>query len=56
MSDHEPVARPPEPSEFPSLLRMLDDVFRAGGGSMGADFPRLLSETNRAGRSSRTPA
>lgn len=48
MSDHEPVARPPEPSEFPSLLRMLDDVFRAGDGSMGADFPRLLTETNRA--------
>jgi predicted N-acetyltransferase YhbS len=54
MSEHGPdraeetTPRAPEPSEFPSLLRMLDGVFRAGGGSMGAEFPRLLTETNRA--------
>ena len=54
MSEHGPdrteetTPRAPEPPEFPSLLRMLDGVFRAGGGSMGAEFPRLLTETNRA--------
>jgi len=45
--DTPPAPRPPEPGEFPALFALVDGVFRAGGGSMAHDYPRLLTEPNR---------
>jgi len=42
-----PQPRSPEPGEFPALYKLLDETFRAGGGSMARDYPRLLAEPNR---------
>jgi predicted N-acetyltransferase YhbS len=42
-----PAPRAPESQEFASLRELLDGVFRASGGSMARDYPRLLTEPNR---------